>query len=498
MASIAKEVTDPNKCISCCQNFKVKKKGFKRTLITKLPIPLIKLNDILDKRITLPLTPTRKFLCHDCASITVKFYKHQISKGPASVSTHKTEKVYSKRKFSFTPTKHVKRKCLSSTPLKFVRSHSLKKEGFKDKVSKYIKDSHYDYAFRLLISKSKRARDALLQVLKSTVKKEVKSANIPSLQTPTTLQHLQEFNWQTVLKDSSCKLPFLSGTLQGALSCRRNRSVNIDENGCVGAHVPALGFILGNILHLHQPRRYNLLQAVISIEMYRSGCNQKIFRWFQKLGWCKGVKGTRTAVDKLCAEYDESIKSWKKSIQDELRGPQPAEDEPFPPLDSSASSDSSGSSLASISSENELSLSDGEIGFLSDEDDVEAVPLSSEDNVQDDSDDGTPLNEETLNENQTKNRICFRHLDNVDDSCSVTDIRLENFLPSSQDIRNMQTRMEAVVQKIVKANFPQFSEVHIAPMRHQYSDMSETKSEIVNLGVIRENPASTRGTLEIM
>ena len=227
MASIAKEVTDPNKCISCCQNFKVKKKGFKRTLITKLPIPLIKLNDILDKRITLPLTPTRKFLCHDCASITVKFYKHQISKGPASVSTHKTEKVYSKRKFSFTPTKHVKRKCLSSTPLKSVRSHSLKKEGFKDKVSKYIKDSHYDYAFRLLISKSKRARDALLHVLKSTVKKEVKSANIPSLQTPTTLQHLQEFNWQTVLKDSSCKLPFLSGTLQGALSCRRNRSVNM-------------------------------------------------------------------------------------------------------------------------------------------------------------------------------------------------------------------------------------------------------------------------------
>ena len=92
---------------------------------------------------------------------------------------------------------------------------------------------------------------------------------------------------------------------------------------------------------------------------------------------------------------------YNPHVQDELRGPQPAEDEPFPPLDSSASSDSSGSSLASISSENELS-SDGEIGFLSDEDDVEAVPLSSEDDVQDDSDDGTPLNEETLNENQSR------------------------------------------------------------------------------------------------
>ena len=46
--------------------------------------------------------------------------------------------------------------------------------------------------------------------------------------------------------------------------------------------------------------------------------------------------------------------------------------------------------------------SDGEIGFVSDEDDVEAVSLSFEDDVQDESEDGTPLNEETLNENQSR------------------------------------------------------------------------------------------------
>ena len=78
-----------------------------------------------------------------------------------------------------------------------------------------------------------------------------------------------------------------------------------------------------------------------------------------------------------------------------MRGPQPAEDEPLPPLDSSASSDSSGSSLASISSENELSLSDGGIGFVSDEDDVEVSLLPSDDDVKDDSDDGTPLTKNT-------------------------------------------------------------------------------------------------------
>ena len=89
---------------------------------------------------------------------------------------------------------------------------------------------------------------------------------------------------------------------------------------------------------------------------------------------------------------------YNPNVQDELKEPQPAEDEPLPPLDSS---DRSGSSLASISSENELS-SDGEIGFVNDEDDFEAVPLSSEDDVQNNSDDGTPLNEETLNEIQSR------------------------------------------------------------------------------------------------
>lgn len=86
-----------------------------------------------------------------------------------------------------------------------------------------------------------------------------------------------------------------------------------DDKGNVGSLVPALGFLMGTILHFHNPKKYNLLQTIISVEMYRSECNQKIFRWFQKLGWCKGVKGTRTAVDKLCTEFDDSINSWKNT-----------------------------------------------------------------------------------------------------------------------------------------------------------------------------------------
>lgn len=54
--------------------------------------------------------------------------------------------------------------------------------------------------------------------------------------------------------------------------------------------------------------------------MYMTNINQnnaqiQIFRWFQKLGWCKGIKGTRTAVDQVCKEFDTKIKTWKHSVE---------------------------------------------------------------------------------------------------------------------------------------------------------------------------------------
>lgn len=50
-------------------------------------------------------------------------------------------------------------------------------------------------------------------------------------------------------------------------------------------------------------------------------------------------------------------------------------------------------------------------------------------------------------------------------------------LPSIQDWRNLQKRMECVVQNIVQKNFPQFSEAHVATIQHQYSDISEDGTE---------------------
>lgn len=110
-----------------------------------------------------------------------------------------------------------------------------------------------------------------------------------------------------------------------------------------------------------------------------------------------------------------------------------------------------------------------------------------------------------------KNRISFRHLDNVDDTCSIRDIGLQvslstftcsiytvhiyisacveilhnfykfqNYLPSERDWIQLRGRMINIVQGIVQKYFSQFSEVNVKSNEHQYTERSEKKSEIVS------------------
>ncbi|XP_056021859.1 uncharacterized protein LOC130054866 [Ostrea edulis] len=97
-----------------------------------------------------------------------------------------------------------------------------------------------------------------------------------------------------------------------------------------------------------------------------------------------------------------------------------------------------------------------------------------------------------------KNHISFRDLDTVDNTFSVTDIGLQNYLPSDTDWRILRSRMEHLVQKIVQVYFPQFSEMDVKDTPHQYTQQSKKKSEIVNLGVLQENPSTAHGVLEIL
>ena len=49
--------------------------------------------------------------------------------------------------------------------------------------------------------------------------------------------------------------------------------------------------------------------------MWKSGAEQKLFQCFQRLGICKGSKGAKVSVEKLCREFDIEIRTWKKELE---------------------------------------------------------------------------------------------------------------------------------------------------------------------------------------
>lgn len=121
-------------------------------------------------------------MCNDCVLLIFKIYKYDIKK---NFSFIKLEKLNVKRKFSFIFVKFVKRKCLIFIfkyliliLVKFIKLKIFRKEGFKDKVCRYIKDLYYDYVLRIMMKKSKCVRDVVMNVLRCMIKKEVKNVNI--------------------------------------------------------------------------------------------------------------------------------------------------------------------------------------------------------------------------------------------------------------------------------------------------------------------------------
>lgn len=63
---------------------------------------------------------------------------------------------------------------------------------------------------------------------------------------------------------------------------------------------------------------------------------------------------------------------------------------------------------------------------------------------------------------------------------NTTTFHLQNYLPSTGDWQLLRSRMEYIVKKILCKYFPQFSDMEVKDITHQYSEISESKSEIVS------------------
>lgn len=60
-------------CFNCGNFFERREKGYKWKLILSLKIFIIKLNDILEKKISILLSKFNKFICNNCVLLIVGF-----------------------------------------------------------------------------------------------------------------------------------------------------------------------------------------------------------------------------------------------------------------------------------------------------------------------------------------------------------------------------------------------------------------------------------------
>ncbi|WAQ96277.1 hypothetical protein MAR_028967 [Mya arenaria] len=211
-----------------------------------------------------------------------------------------------------------KKICFS--PRKTTTPRKVKTTPLTDTVLSQIKNTKYDSAIRTLVRSSKKAREDIKKVFSLLVQDEVRtfSKKISSMRQDLTLKSIEKFCWGSLWTELDSGLPLLAAVLRSVLTSRRAKDKISSSEKKIGPLVPMFGLLLGVILYTGHPSKFKFLQQIISIQMFRSGCNHKMFRWFKKFGLCMSVDSTRQLVDKLGKDYDKKIKEWKQDIEEHV------------------------------------------------------------------------------------------------------------------------------------------------------------------------------------
>nr|XP_002736791.1 PREDICTED: uncharacterized protein LOC100378528 [Saccoglossus kowalevskii] len=293
-------------------------------------------------------------------------------------------------------------------------------------------------------------------------------------------------------------------------------------------------------------------ESAISILYHRSArvrkqiatvISNKLFKCFQHVGICLGVNGTRGTIDRMRKNFDKEMYDMKSKIEEELRDDAPNIssddgdiDVAFDNMDSRPNVHTTDGvttiplqelmTSPTTSSESDCSASESEISITSassDDKSTEEGGVSYRrslfgpdtgpgyslcwDNVQ-----KLSLSRYHTSSKQnkflmwamcfaTQNRVPAMHLNDEKRELATT-IPLNYFLPSQEDWDALEKRMGVVVSRIICKHLTHFksyySDCVVEHIIHEQSELSKKKSKVINLGVVQENPGSSKGVLAIM
>ncbi|XP_070542604.1 uncharacterized protein [Ptychodera flava] len=503
------------KCVNCSGEFAHKQKTRQRkSLDAKLPHSSKSGIEVLEHEFDVCLTPGKpRFLCLSCARVLAKlqssgenyddscraFSDNRSKEGFLFKKLHseKADESFRSKLSNLTrsPIYRSPKRRKIGTPVKGVSTviSTSKIISNKRNAIKNIQQSKYLQAFNILSKKSCAARNAIIQSAVKMIQKEMKQfckKDTPTAK-PVTVDNMSSFNWEDIMNELKKEVPATFACVKSVVT-KQTRGQSCKDNPTIAR----FGSLLMGLLHARAPLKFKFLVGVNSVQMWKNGCSDTLFKCFNKLGYCLSKTRTRSLVDSLKKSHDTKIVQWKNEIEADISSP--AQEHCMP------------------RAARRLDYSDREDSGTNHDTMSESIPDTEKnpgfslawDNVQVET---TARYQSTTQQNKmlmwamayaAKNRITFRHLDNEKSTVRACEIPLTTFIPSQDTYTNLRRRMEIIVSRIICDHFVHFSTYYAdcVPnhVPHDYSLESARKSELVNLGVVQENPSSLQGVIAIL
>ena len=129
------------------------------------------------------------------------------------------------------------------------------------------------------------------------------------------ITNIENFSWESVLKQIDSLAPLLSNVLTSAVTNKANKA-SLTRGNSINLK-PQLGTVIATLLHIKAPRKVSLLPTLFSIQIWRGGLKRETIKQLADTGVCVGYQKWLTTIDNISKEFDATEKRCKSLIEEQ-------------------------------------------------------------------------------------------------------------------------------------------------------------------------------------
>ncbi len=156
----------------------------------------------------------------------------------------------------------------------------------------------YFRAFKKLISESEGARRSFFRCMSREIEKELKvyASSKRIAEKDTTLRNASSFDWTGFLAEVQSCLPCLYQAVSAVIPSKPRYTTR--------GGFQIIGSVIGQLLFMHNPNRYKVLQKLNGIQVWAQGGSKKVLAYLRQFGITMGYRSAEAAVKSILGQYD--------------------------------------------------------------------------------------------------------------------------------------------------------------------------------------------------